>query len=56
MSYKQQWLALNDMKVIAYIRLTTEYTGNPTFQFATNGKLYVDLLILYKSKIHYIYI
>ena len=41
-SYKQQSLALDDMKVIAYIRLTSEYTGTPPFQFATNGKLYVD--------------
>ena len=55
-SYKQQSLALNDMKVIAYIRLTSEYTGTPPFQFSTNGKLYVDYLILYKSKINYVYI
>ena len=41
-SYKQQSLALNDMKDMAYIRLTSEHTGTPPFQFATNGKLYVD--------------
>ena len=46
MFYKQQSLALNDMTVIAYIRLTGEYTGTPPFYFATNGKLHCRLINL----------